>query len=125
MAGLLMLALPASAEEPAKKKASAASSKKKAQVPSKSEQAKGLYQDATELIRQKQFENAELMAQRCSEADPRFAECHLVHGAALAYMGQPDKAADAYRSFLRLAPDHPQSPKVKQVLENYEKSKLP
>jgi len=40
-----------------------------------------------------------------------------------ARMDQSDKAADYYRKFLAIAPDHKLAPKVRETLDNYEKSK--
>ena len=120
MTGLLLLGTSAAAAgTPAKKKPAVAKKK------GKPSPAQSLYADAAKLLRAKQYAEAETTAKRCIDADPQFADCHMLRGSALAGKAQWDEAAGEYRTFLSMAPDHPLAPKVRQTLERYEKAKAP
>jgi Flp pilus assembly protein TadD len=122
MTGLLLLGTPAVAGTSAKKKPVAAR-KKASATPRTSSASQALYGDAAKLLRAKQFPEAEATAKRCIDADPQFADCHMLRGAALAGETQWEEAAEEYRTFLRLAPDHRLAPKVKETLDHYEQTK--
>lgn len=87
------------------------------------EQAKQFYSDAAKLLRARQYDQALTLAAKCTQLTPENADCHMVLGAAYAGLSRWDEAAKHYREFLKLAPDHPNAPKVRQSVENYEKSK--
>ncbi|MFL5346998.1 MAG: FHA domain-containing protein [Hyalangium sp.] len=87
------------------------------------EQAKQFYSDAAKLLRARQYDQALTLASKCTQLTPENADCHMVLGAAYAGLSRWDEAAKHYREFLKLAPDHPNAPKVRQSVENYEKSK--
>lgn len=129
MTGLLLLGTPAVSGTPKKKPAT--STKKKEAIPPKppdsasASESQTLYQDAANLVRAQQYSEALTVAKRCVDADPKFAECHMLVGAALSGMKEYEQAVEAYRTFLELAPDHRLAPKVRQTVEAYEKSKSP
>jgi ABC transport system ATP-binding/permease protein len=91
--------------------------------PSVEEQARTAFEDAARLFKGKQFTEARQMASKCVELTPSNADCHLVLGSSYAGLSEWEKAATHYRKFLDLAPDHKTAPKVRQTLENYEKTK--
>ncbi|MFL5344991.1 MAG: hypothetical protein ACJ8AT_09355 [Hyalangium sp.] len=123
MSGLILLGTPATARASSKKKPTA--TRTKAAAPQKSSPAQSLYEDAAKLLRAKQFSEAAAMAQRCIDADPQLADCHMLRGSALAGETQWEEAAGEYRTFLRMAPDHRLAPKVRQTLESYEQTQAP
>ena len=90
----------------------------------RTEQAQKLFAEGKLVLNQKDYKQAENIFRQCLEADPTFANCHLMKGAAVARQGRIDEAANYYREFLRLAPaNDPMVPSVKAQIENYEKSK--
>jgi ABC transport system ATP-binding/permease protein len=89
-------------------------------TPSAQEQARAAYDDAVKLFKARQFEPAVVQGKKCVELDSNNGECHMVLGAAYATLKDMTKAAEHYRQFLKLAPDHKQAPKVKKSLEEYE-----
>jgi pSer/pThr/pTyr-binding forkhead associated (FHA) protein/TolA-binding protein len=93
--------------------------------PSLEEQAQTAFTDAADLFRKKQYQEARNMASKCLELTPDNADCHLVMGSSWAGDKDYEKAAQYYRSFLKLAPNHKTAPKVKEALENYEKKNPP
>jgi serine/threonine protein kinase/Tfp pilus assembly protein PilF len=93
------------------------------EAPSASEQAKTAFEDAANLLKKKQYVEARMRAKSCIELEPGNAECHLVLGSSHAGLSEWETAAQYYRKFLELAPDHKTAPKVRMNLENYEKSK--
>jgi tetratricopeptide (TPR) repeat protein len=128
MTGLLLLGTPAMAETPKKKPATSTKKKvaKKAEPEKSSDsEAQALYRDAANLLRGQQYAEAETVAKRCIDADPQFADCHMLLGAARSGQKNYDEAVEAYRAFLRLAPDHRLAAKVRETVENYEQSKSP
>ena len=91
--------------------------------PSAEEQAATAYQDAHLLFRAKQYQDALILTQKCLELDPKKVECHLVAGSAYASLKEQEKAAQHYRDFLRLAPDHKAAPRVSKMLEDFDNHK--
>lgn len=89
-------------------------------TPSAQEQARAAYDDAVKLFKARQFDGAVIQGRKCVELDSSNGECHMVLGAAYATLKDMTKAAEHYRQFLKLAPDHKQAPKVKKSLEEYE-----
>ncbi|WP_224247587.1 tetratricopeptide repeat protein [Hyalangium gracile] len=125
MTGLLLLGTPALAAQPSKKKPAATKKKEKAATAQTDKQSKALYEDAAGLVRAKQYSEAQTLARRCLDTDPKNPDCHMILGAALAGTSNFSEAAKEYRTFLELAPDHRLAPKVRQTLENYEKTLTP
>jgi TolA-binding protein len=121
--GLLLLGMPTVTEAATKKKSAPA--RKKEAPPQASSQEQELHSDAARLLRAKQYAEAETLAKRCIDATPNSADCHMLRGAALAGLSNWAEAAEEYRTFLRLAPDHTLAPKVRETLDNYEKQMAP
>ncbi|MBN1208078.1 MAG: protein kinase [Myxococcaceae bacterium] len=84
--------------------------------PSKEERAGAAREEASRLLAAKQYPQAVLSALLCLEFEPKNAECHKLAGDAHTELGEKSKAAERYRAFLSLAPDHPQAPAVKEAL---------
>ncbi|HEY8209753.1 MAG TPA: FHA domain-containing protein, partial [Myxococcaceae bacterium] len=72
------------------------------------------------LLKKKQYKEAQTFFTRCLELDRNSAECHLALGSTYARLRDPEKGAQHYREFLRLAPDHERSPEVRRLLQDYE-----
>jgi len=93
-----------------------------AQRPEPAADAKKLLEDGTVLLRQQQYKEAESVFMKCIETDPANAQCHKMMGITAARMGRIEEGAQFYRKFLKLAPDDPSAPKVKKLVDDYEKS---
>jgi ABC transport system ATP-binding/permease protein len=89
-------------------------------TPSAQEQAKAAYDDAAKLLKARQYDGALSQGQKCVELDSSNGECHMVLGATYASLKNMNKAAEHYRQFLKLAPDHKLAPKIKKNLADYE-----
>jgi serine/threonine-protein kinase len=84
-------------------------------APSKSGEIKSSFDQAMRLFRDKQYDRAAIFAERCLSLAPRDADCHMLAGAIYASLpGQQDKAAQHYRVFLQMAPNHPRGPQVQR-----------
>ena len=55
-----------------------------------------------------------------TELDKNNAECHLALGSTYARLREPEKGAQHYREFLRLAPTHDRAEEVRRLLQDYE-----
>ena len=93
-------------------------------TPSAREQAISAHDDAHNLFRAKQYDQAIVLASKCLELDPENAKCHMLMAASYARMGKPEQAAKHYGEFLRLAPNDPTAPRIRELLRNYEKQQL-
>jgi ABC transport system ATP-binding/permease protein len=82
--------------------------------------AKRLAQDGIALLKKRQFREARTVFTRCLEIHPTFSTCHLMLGSTYAQLKKPDAGARHYRTFLELAPDAPEAPSVRALLEDYE-----
>jgi pSer/pThr/pTyr-binding forkhead associated (FHA) protein len=89
--------------------------------PSPKEQAQAAHDDAYNLLRAKQYDQAIVLASKCEELDPTNAKCQMLLAASYARLSKPEKAAEHYRKFLELAPNDPNAPRVRDLLTNYEK----
>ncbi len=98
---------------------------KPADAPSPEEQAAVAYEDGHKLVRAKQFPEAVILAEKCLSLDPKKAECHLIAASAYARLSQLEKAAQHYRDFLKLAPNHEAAPRVTKLLEDFDNNKAP
>ncbi|HEY8210495.1 MAG TPA: hypothetical protein VIG99_23595 [Myxococcaceae bacterium] len=76
-----------------------------------------LYDLAEQSVEKNQLDEAEARLLRCLQANPRLAEGHLLLGSVYAKKLEPSKGAEHYREFLRLAPEHHQAEKVRQILQ--------
>jgi tetratricopeptide (TPR) repeat protein len=115
---------PEDTSSPAPEEAHPAASVRRAPVSTAArEQAKKAYDSAMSQVRYRRFKEAAVSASRCLSADPGYAECHMLLGAAYIGTNRWEQAAAEYRKFLELAPDHPQAPRVRMSLERYEMTK--
>jgi tetratricopeptide (TPR) repeat protein len=93
-------------------------------APNSEEEATAAYDDAVKLFRGKQYDLAVSRARRCVELKATHFKCHLLLGSSFARLTQWENAATHYREFLKLAPaDDTNVPRVRESLDNYEKSK--
>ncbi|HEX8539995.1 MAG TPA: FHA domain-containing protein, partial [Cystobacter sp.] len=93
-----------------------------AQRPDPAADAKKLLEEGKVLLRQQQYQEAESLFRRCIATDPTNAPCQMMMGTTQARMGHFDKGAQFYREFLKLAPNDANAPKVKKLVDDYEKS---
>ena len=82
---------------------------------------KRAYAEAMKLFREGQFREALVGARECIEQDGDNANCHLLAGNTLGALGYQDKAVEHYRKLLDIAPDHEAVPKVRALLDSYER----
>jgi len=90
-------------------------------MPSTKEQAQAMHDDAHNAFRGKQYDQAIVLASKCQELDPTNSKCQMLLAASFARNGKPEKAAEHYRKFLELAPNDANAPRVRELLNNYEK----
>jgi len=90
-------------------------------VPSKlaAQAATQILDQAREAMKQRDYPRARDILQLCVRSDPNNAECWKMMGVVLGQMGDGDGGARAYQRFLELAPNHPQAPKVREILRAY------
>ena len=81
------------------------------------DKARSLLGEGKLLLARQRYADAEVKLQACVKEDPTLADCFLMRGAAQARQGRVDDAAASYREFLQLAPDHPQAPGVRKILD--------
>ena len=93
--------------------------------PAADEDAQKLYDQGTSLYRKGQFTDAASALNQCLRVDPSFAKCHMVLGSTYAKLREPELGAQHYRRFVQLAPNDPEAPKVKLLLDQYESAKSP
>ncbi len=82
-----------------------------------------LLAEATQLIKARAYQEAVTILEKCLKIDAGNPDCHLRLGVAYAGQGNIDKGAEQYRQFYKLAPKHPQAPKVKDMLDAYDAKK--
>ena len=82
-----------------------------------------LLEQGKELLRKRQFKEAQAPFAECLRLDPDNAECHLAIGSTYARLRDPEKGIQHYREFLRLAPGHPQYAVVEKLLKDYEEQR--
>jgi hypothetical protein len=69
------------------------------------------------------YGQAKVKLEKCIKIDKTNADCHKLLGAALGQLGDAPGGAKEYEAFLKYAPpDHPQVPRVKELLEQYYKN---
>jgi TolA-binding protein len=86
-------------------------------------EAQKLYEDAHAAFKSTDYPKAKALLQKCLIKDRTYADCHKLLGATLGQMGDGAGGAKEYELFIKFAPpDHPQIPKVKQLLEAYRAS---
>lgn len=77
--------------------------------------------EGTALFKRKQFREAKVFFTRCVDLDPKSARCHKMLGSTYASLRDVENGAKHYRLFVKLAPDDPDAPKVRQLLEEYDR----
>jgi pSer/pThr/pTyr-binding forkhead associated (FHA) protein len=78
------------------------------------------FDDGKLLLKKKQYKEAQVFFSKCLELDKNNAECHLALGSTYARLREPEKGAQHYREFLRLAPTHERAEEVRKLLQDYE-----
>jgi len=91
--------------------------------PAGDQDAQKLFDQGTSLYRKGQFTDAANTLNQCLRVDPSFAKCHMVLGSTYAKLREPELGAQHYRRFVQLAPNDPEAPKVKLLLDQYETRK--
>jgi len=89
----------------------------------RAEEAEKLFEEGKALLKRRQYQDAQGFFAKCLELDRRNAECHLALGSTYARLRTPEKGAQHYREFLRLAPTHDRAPEVSRLLQEYEDQK--
>jgi len=84
------------------------------------DEAQKNYEDGRLLLKKRQYKEAQVFFSKCLELNPKDAECHLALGSTYARLRDPEKGAQHYREFLRLAPTHGQAEEVRRLLQDYE-----
>jgi tetratricopeptide (TPR) repeat protein len=87
------------------------------------DQTQQLYDQGAEQFRKNQFPEAAATLKECVRLDPASARCHRMLGATYARLREPELGAEHYRKFVQLAPDDPDTPKVRIFLEQYDAAK--
>ena len=67
---------------------------------------------------QKKYEKAESVLQEAIEKKPENAYAHYYAGMAYNGMKRPDRMVERFETFLKLAPDAPEAPKVRSLLRS-------
>jgi Tfp pilus assembly protein PilF len=86
----------------------------------KQDEAQRLFEDGKQLLKKRQYKEAQVFFSKCLDLDRNNAECHLALGSTYARLREPEKGAQHYREFLRLAPTHERAPEVQKLLTDYE-----
>lgn len=93
-----------------------------AAAPNPRAEAERLYEEAQGFYKLKTkegWQQAKGRLEKCIKVDKTYPECHKLLGATLGQLGDGPGGAKEYEKFLDLAPDHPQAPKVKALLDAY------
>jgi hypothetical protein len=88
-------------------------------APGSSSQAETLLEEARELNRKRDFVGSKSRAEQCLKLERNNAQCHKLLGASLSALGDAPGGAREYQTFLDLAPDDPQAPKVRLIIDAY------
>ncbi|MFN0063449.1 MAG: FHA domain-containing protein [Myxococcaceae bacterium] len=91
-------------------------------APLPADEALALLNDGRALVKQGKLKEAEAVFQKCLSTAPQHARCHMMLGSTYAQMRMLERGAFHYRRFLELAPNDPNSPRVKELLEKYDES---
>ncbi len=63
-----------------------------------------LYNDATALVRERQFPAAAAKLDQCIKLMPKYPDCHKLRGIVWGRLGEPQRGAGEFREFLKYAP---------------------
>ena len=94
-----------------------------AAAPPPEDPAERLYQEGIGLYRKGQYADAAGSLNECLKVDPASAKCHLSLGSTYGKLKEPELGAQHYRRFVQLAPEDPEAPRIKLLLEQYEAAK--
>ncbi|XSF11622.1 serine/threonine-protein kinase [Myxococcus faecalis] len=87
------------------------------------EEAARLYAEAQRLSRAGKAHDAFLLAEDCLSNVPEQASCLLLSGAMQARLNRMEGARERYRTFVKRYPAHPEAARVRQLLEDYSKTR--
>ncbi len=79
--------------------------------------------EGNKLLMKNRIAEAIANYQKAIKLKPKLATAHRSLGVAYTKIGQVDKAAKEYETYLKLQPDSPDANQVRQILEQYYKSK--
>jgi ABC transport system ATP-binding/permease protein len=96
----------------------------KASEQARLEDAQKHFEDGKLLLKKRQYKEAQVFFSKCLELDKSNAECHLALGSTYARLREPEKGAQHYREFLRLAPTHERAEEVRKLLQDYEDQRI-
>jgi tetratricopeptide (TPR) repeat protein len=85
--------------------------------------AEHLYARAADAFELGNYSTAASVLDRCVNAFPEHADCQRLLGDTYMHLGYRDEARAHYREFLRLAPDDGEAPRVRKIVEEYDRSK--
>ncbi len=94
-----------------------------AKVDNSAEDAAKLLDEGMLLMKKKQYAQARDTLIHCLKADKTQARCHMYLGSAYAKLKELETAARHYKAFVDLAPNDPLAPKVREIIQEYEKNK--
>ncbi len=86
-------------------------------------QAIELYNKGNKLYLQKKYKEAEAEYKKALEMDEGFALAHRGLGVTYAQQDKSQKAIEAYKSYLKLAPDAKDAPAVRKIIKEAEQQK--
>ena len=110
-------AVPSGGQKTGGAKTTTSTPKDSGNEPSDEAVAAALAEEGKLLLKQKFYHQAGSLFSSCVALDKDNAECHLGLGTTWTKLGNPEKAAGAYREFLRLAPNHPQAREARKALQ--------
>ncbi|MBL8957148.1 MAG: FHA domain-containing protein [Myxococcaceae bacterium] len=82
-----------------------------------------LLEEARAFNKNKEFVKGKTQLEKCIKLEPKNAQCWKLMGVTLGQLGDGSGGARAYEKFLELAPDDPQAPKVRAILEAFRSPK--
>ena len=85
------------------------------------ESAQTLLEKARREYARRDFSSAARTLDLCINRYPTFPQCHHMLGSTFAQLKRSEEARTRYVEFLRLAPDDPEAPAVRKIVEEYEK----
>ncbi|MCP3059885.1 serine/threonine protein kinase [Myxococcus sp. K38C18041901] len=87
------------------------------------EEAARLYAQAQRLSRAGKDHDAFLLAEDCLSNVPEQASCLLLSGAMQARLNRMDGALERYRTFVKRYPAHPETARVRRLIEEYARTR--
>lgn len=81
--------------------------------------AEAVLEEARGFYKNKDYAQAKVRLEKCIKLDKTNAECHKLLGGTLGSLGDGAGGAREYEIFLKLAPDHPQAARVRQLVDAF------